>query len=273
MNKVKFHYGYPINVDIDTDKQVDVYIDTIETSPIPERGIRIMILEEPKKDRAYEFVRSNTHLYTHLLTFHEDLLQTNPKAIKFHMMTGWVRHYVSKHKEFSVSTVVGGKNDSAMEGYALRHHLWKSRSKIRIPRKFYLSGNAKHFHNFKPWKEVSYVNELVLGASKEPLFDSMFHIAIENTSIKNYFSEKLVDCFQGYSVPIYYGCTNVEEYFNPAGMFRVNNVNEIIRVCNQLTPEIYYRMKPMMEDNYNGSLKWLDSQEQIKNGILQILEK
>ena len=79
----------------------------------------------------------------------------------------------------------------------------------------------------------------------------MFHIAIENTSIKDYFSEKLLDCFQSKTVPIYYGCTNIGDYFNTDGMFIVNSVEQIIGVCNRLTEDTYKAMLPAVEDNYN----------------------
>lgn len=272
MNEVRFHYYYPIHLNIPTDKQVDVYIDMIEGSPVPENHIRIMILEEPKKDRVYDFVKNNPQLYTHLLTFHEELLKDNSKAIRFHSMTAWVRDYHSTNKTFSVSTVVGGKKDSVMEGYGIRHALWKNRHRITIPKRFYLSGTAQHFHQFKPWKDVDYRGQLVLGASKEPLFDSMFHVAIENTSIKNYFSEKLVDCFQAHTVPIYYGCKNIGDFFNKEGIIQVNSLEGLIEACNLMTPEIYRVLKPAMEDNYNRSLEWLDNQEQIRRAILKIIE-
>ena len=273
MNKVRFHYNYPISVDIDTDKQVDVYIDKFEFSPLPENVIRIIILEEPKKEELFTIVMKNKDLYTHLLTFHDVLLASNSKARLFLPMAAWVKNYVSKQKEFSVSTVVGGKKDSAMFGYALRHGVWKCRECITIPRKFYLSGNAKAAHVFKPWREVSYANELVLGVSKEPLFDSMFHIAIENTSIKNYFSEKLLDCFQSRTVPIYWGCQNIGDYFNIDGIFVARNGQEIINICNKLTLDVYNQMLPAMEDNYQRSLKWCDHQEQIKNKVIEIINE
>lgn len=272
MNKVRFHYAYPINIDIDTEKEVDVYIDQIDIKPALNGNINIVILEEPKKNEIFNFVLMHKELYDHVLTFHESLLLASSKAKLFLPMTVWVKNYISKKKEFSVSTVVGGKRDPAMLGYQLRHNIWLRRRAITIPRKFYLSGNATYKHIFKPWKEVPYIGELILGASKEPLFDSMFHIAIENTSIKNYFSEKLLDCFQSRTIPIYYGCTNIDEFFNIEGIFVVHNLDEIIKICNKLIPDIYYSKLNIMEENYQKSLKWcVDYQEQIKNKIIELI--
>jgi hypothetical protein len=172
-----------------------------------------------------------------------------------------------------VSTVVGGKNDPAVPGYKLRHELWRNKERIIMPRQFYLSGNAKFHHVFKPWRGTSYTNQLVLGVSKEPLFDSMFHIAIESHSIKNYFSEKLLDCFQSKTVPIYWGCTNIGDFFNVNGILIAHDLEGIINICNRLTLNIYNSKLMAIEDNYQRSMKWLDSQEQIKIAVTKILEE
>tara|TARA_B100000787_G_scaffold36434_1_gene25563 strand:+ start:11542 stop:12483 length:942 start_codon:yes stop_codon:yes gene_type:complete len=40
-----------------------------------------------------------------------------------------------------------------------------------------------------------------------------YSIAIENVCMKNYFSEKFTDCILAWTIPIYYGCPNINEYF------------------------------------------------------------
>lgn len=270
--KVKFYYPYPLNIDIDTDKDVEVYIDYVNLEPISQGSIRIVIIEEPLKGPFYTLMKDRTDLYTHLLTFHDEILTTNPKARLFHCTNTWVKGYNPPEKYVSVSLVVGGKNNPAMEGYGLRHEIWRNANRITIPKAFYLSGNAITSHGFVHWPEADYYeNSLILGASKEPLFDSGFHIAIENTSIKNYFTEKLIDCFQTKTVPIYYGCKNIGDYFNIAGILVVNGVEEMVAVCNTLTPEMYNDMLPAMEDNYNRSMAWTDHDLQIKNAIIKLI--
>jgi hypothetical protein len=268
--KVKFHYSYPISLDIDCTKSVDVYIDQFTLDPIQEGTIRIVVLQDPIYRSLVPSIQGHIHCYTHLLTYWKDVLDTNPKARLFHFPNSWVSGYMPK-KEFSVSTVVGGKN--FMEGHALRHELWRNRDKITIPKKFYLSGNSVHSHSFVHFDEADYTGQLVLGASKEPLFDSMFHIAIENCSVANYFSEKIIDCFQTKTVPVYYGCTNIGEFFNKEGIFTASHLNDIISFCNVLTPEVYESMLPAIEENFELSKKWCDQDEQLKSGIIKILNE
>ncbi len=47
----------------------------------------------------------------------------------------------------------------------------------------------------------------------EALRGYRFHIAIENSSYSNYFSEKITDAFISGAMPIYWGCPNISEYF------------------------------------------------------------
>jgi hypothetical protein len=272
--KVKFHYGYPLSLDIDCNKPVDVYIDQFTMEPVQKDSLRIIILQEPWREPFVPLVQNYRDKYTHLLTYQEEVLDSNPKARLFHFPNSWVTGYMPNQKEFSVSTVVGGKNISGLEGHQLRHELWRNRDKITIPKKFYLSGNSSHFHTFVPWSEADYAGQLVLGPSKQPLFDSMFHIVIENTSIANFFTEKLIDCFQTKTVPIYYGCTNIGEYFNKKGIWVASNVSEMVTICNNLiTPESYYKALPVIEENYLLSNKWCDANEQLKNGIMKIIKE
>jgi hypothetical protein len=270
--KVKFHYGYPISLDIDCSKEVNVYIDQFTLDPIPPDSLRIVILQEPWREPMVSLVQKYKGYYTHVLTYQEEVLLTNPKARLFHFPNTWVKGYIPK-KEFSISTVVGGKNIQGLEGHELRHELWRNQDKIAIPKNFWLSGNAVHSHTFVPWNEVNYLGRRVLGASKEPLFTSMFHIAIENTSIANWFSEKIIDCFQTRTVPIYYGCTNIGDFFNIDGIVIVNGISQIITLCNQLTPELYEKMLPALNDNFERSNKWCDQMEQLKKGITQIIKE
>lgn len=45
------------------------------------------------------------------------------------------------------------------------------------------------------------------------LADYKYSIAIENHVENNWFTEKLYDCFLAHTVPFYYGCPNIDNYF------------------------------------------------------------
>jgi Glycosyltransferase family 10 (fucosyltransferase) C-term len=47
----------------------------------------------------------------------------------------------------------------------------------------------------------------------EAILPYRYHIALENSKIDHFWTEKLADCYLGYTFPIYAGCGNVGEYF------------------------------------------------------------
>ena len=49
----------------------------------------------------------------------------------------------------------------------------------------------------------------------DAIADYKYHIVIENSSLPHYWTEKLADAFLGWSLPIYYGCPNINDYFSP----------------------------------------------------------
>lgn len=52
-----------------------------------------------------------------------------------------------------------------------------------------------------------------------------YSIAIENDACNDYWTEKLADCFLSWTLPFYYGCTNIESYFPEESYIRINPNN------------------------------------------------
>ncbi len=72
-----------------------------------------------------------------------------------------------------------------------------------------------------------------------------YSIAIENTSAPDYFTEKINDCFLSYTVPVYYGCTNIGKYF-PADSFIQIDINK--------PDEAIKKIKELANDNWEERL-------------------
>jgi hypothetical protein len=51
-----------------------------------------------------------------------------------------------------------------------------------------------------------------------------YHVAIENSSLPDYFTDKLADSFLSWAYPFYYGCPNLGDYF-PEGSFIMIDVD------------------------------------------------
>lgn len=197
-----------------------------------------------------------------ILTHDEAILDKTKNSVIFEHGTKWVEieKYEYPTKKFSVSTVCGYKIQT--RNHILRKELWYKQNKIKIPKNFYIS-------QYGGVDKLSEEN-LTLGDSKFPLFDSMFHICIENTCRKYYFTEKIMDCILCKSVPIYVGCTNINEYFNTDGIITCNSVDEIIKKCNNLTEEDYYNRLNAIEENYLRAQKWIEFPERLVSTVKEL---
>jgi len=72
-----------------------------------------------------------------------------------------------------------------------------------------------------------------------------FSVAIENNSIPNYFTEKLSECFLSYTVPLYYGCQNVDLFFDKNSYVPINiyNYKDAINIIEGLFDSDLYDEK------------------------------
>jgi hypothetical protein len=61
-----------------------------------------------------------------------------------------------------------------------------------------------------------------LADKADGLLPYQYSLAIENSSIPDYWTEKIADCFLCWTVPIYYGSTNLEKYFPPESFIRID---------------------------------------------------
>jgi hypothetical protein len=91
----------------------------------------------------------------------------------------------------------------------------------------------------------------------------MFNIVIENVKHINWYN-KIGDNFLSKTVPIYWGCNNIEDFgYDERGIIRFNNENELLEILNLLTPEMYFQMKPYID--YNCEIAKLDNLEVYAN--------
>lgn len=224
-------------------KQIEIYVDRMPSTVKKDDVVRIIILQEPHSiSNLVPKILRNDDLYDYVFTYYEPLL-SNKKAVLFIGISCWVHDYIFPQKEFGVSTVVGGKSGKNLEGHWIRRDLWSRRGEIKTPTKFYLSSHCVI-------RGEDYGSNLVLRDKKEPLFDTMFSISIENTKMTNVFSEKLIDCLRTKTVPIYYGAPNIGDYFDINGILVADSTQRIIDIANGLTPDLYFKMQDSIEANY-----------------------
>ncbi len=264
MKKIKVFCGFDLGVQLEYEKQIELYVDCIPNTKKTDGVIRFVLLIEPVEildltNNAMMYMKRG--YYDYLLTHNDFLLENCPNSYLFEYGTSWIGDYEFKEKEFSVSALVGGK--TIAPGHYLRHQLWLKQDDIKIPTKFFISG---HFGNIPNPK-----NNPVLGNVKDPLFSSQYHICIENAKRQNWFTEKLIDCFQTKTVPVYWGCPNIGDWFDTRGMIIVNSLDDLINKVNNIKPEHYKILNELIEDNFEKSQNFVNFAERIKEKIEEII--
>ena len=69
-----------------------------------------------------------------------------------------------------------------------------------------------------------------------------YHLVLENSVQKDYWSEKLADAFLGFSYPIYYGCPNIYDYFSKDSLkiIDINNIDKAVQMIKDIIKDNLY---------------------------------
>ena len=95
---------------------------------------------------------------------------------------------------------------------------------------------------------------------------------MENERLPFYFTEKIIDCFLSGTIPIYYGCTNIENYFNPKGIINFNDKKELISILNNLDSKFYNDNIDAIKENYNiAQNMWMDNDRMFDKYLNKII--
>jgi hypothetical protein len=181
--------------------------------------------------------------------------------LKYHYNN--ITNFEYNEKKFNVSMLCGDKK--WCPGHIIRHNIWDKQNEIVIPKKFYKPKETSILKVFPDNIDISSKRD------KTEMFDSMFHICVENNKANNYFTEKIIDCIVSKTVPIYYGCPNIGDYFDLNGIIVVNSPEECIEKINKFTENDYYKMLPYIEKNYNIWLTMSSLEDQLCNFLKAIL--
>jgi len=150
-------------------------------------------------------------------------------------------------------------NTDTVEGYKIRNELWNNTNKILNTKNFYVS--SKKITVFSPSGLITLEPEkddrIMKSFDKKDLFESKFSIIIENCKDKNYFSEKLIDCLLCKTIPIFWGCDNIGDFFDTRGFIICKDADDIINKSNNLNIEKEYdKLKKYIDINFELSKKY-----------------
>lgn len=110
------------------------------------------------------------------------------------------------------------------------------------------------FLNFYGWGDGNGKNLKPFTPKKcEVLKDYKFCLTIENSSEPNYLSEKFYDCILTDTVPIYFGCENIEEHWFEKGFIKLENITDMEYVTDKLnwindnSEDLYKELYPRIQ--------------------------
>jgi hypothetical protein len=249
--KVSIINTFGFKKDIFLKTRTEVYIDIIPNSIKKFKRI-IVILEPDEISGIRNSLLSLKPSDFDLILTHDPIVLnhfTNSKLFPFG--TTWIKDFDFCDKVYGVSTLIGGKSITVL--HRLRHRLLEL-----LDLNFDI--NLFFFNSYNQALENSNNNlpKIKSSSFKNELFFCQFHIAIENVISDNWFTEKLIDCFQTKTVPIYLGCPNIGNYFDKRGMIIVESFSDIISVLESLKPDTYFNMLEFINKNYELSKEYID---------------
>lgn len=195
--------SYVKGIDVISEIQYNLFVDVIPNF-FNFNEINILLLSEPDVISGLSKALVGSHNnFDLILTHNQEILDRYSNAKLFVFNSIWVdANQKYEPKEFSISTVVGFKNWT--KHHIMRHELWYLQEAIKNKKRFYIGAYGGPSDTFG--------NPILKDGKKEPMFMSQFHIAIENCSIDNFFTEKILDCFISKTVPVYCGCLNIDKF-------------------------------------------------------------
>jgi len=199
-----------------------------------------LIIESPMSNKkSYDFITQpiNYNKFDYILTFNKELININPNKFIYYIFGGcWIypdqRKIYEKNKNISI--IASSKRTTV--GHLLRHSI------------------ISRFNNSidgiygKGYKFVE--NKL------EALQDFRYSIIIENDNCDAMFSEKLIDCFMTGTIPVYWGCNSIGDFFNKNGMFCFEKIDELDNILTQCTYEHYNQSLEFIKENFEKAKKY-----------------
>lgn len=191
---------------------------------------------------AYEYIRNNYNKFDLIFTFDKNLLSLSDKFILLPIGGCWIEEQdrVIHDKTKLISMTLSAKKIT--EGHRLRHEIVNNKL---------INGLDIFGYNNPIQNKISGLKEY------------KFNIIIENTREDYYFTEKLIDCFITGTIPVYWGCPSIHEFFDDKGMITFSSLDEFNNKKNLINDEFYKNNYESVLKNYDIAKKYLVADDMI----------
>jgi hypothetical protein len=233
---------------------------------------------EPKsiKPQAYMALLQYPQLvdkFDAIFTHDEDLLRTSPKFRLFPFLCG--SYFLEEdHKIYdktkNLSIVANSKTWA--EGHRFRHEV--------------IQAYGSRMDCYGPWYTdllKDYVDEPTdtlrgkwlrgTGNILRAFKDYRYAMVIHSIRNKNYFDEKLLNCFFTGTVPIVWSPTNVGDFFDADGCHQFSSLEELGYILDKLGEEDYNSRTQAIKNNFETAHKYISFDKHIKDSITAWIEE
>lgn len=215
----------------------DIHVTFDWTEHDPNAKYNIYVQCEPPtmwvdRMKILEPIKENYDLF---LGYQEELLEYD-NAEFFLPVGGWIIPPSNIKKKPQVSFITSSKIFT--KAHRMRFRIMKG------------MGDTKEFNGLE---YKFYRSPPAIINRDEYYTEAMFNVACENEIMNNMFTEKLIDCLACKTIPIYYGCQNIEKFFNPKGILSFNTYEEYVDIIKNVSVDMYNDMLPYVKENYELS--------------------
>jgi hypothetical protein len=218
---------------------------------------KIAFLWEPKSfmPRIYHNAEKFEDFYDLIFTYDEDLLKRGPKYVFLPPDISILdeKYYKIHPKNKLVSMVYSNKKQ--LPGHKLRFLIAENLiPRINFSEKIDLFGTG---------------TGVFLEDKGHACVDYMFQIATENSKVKNYYCDKILDCFVTGTIPIYWGCPNIGDFFDERGIITFETAAELRDILLSIDEKKYLSMLEYAKINFKKALKY----QQIDDYLFQTVKE
>jgi hypothetical protein len=209
---------------------VTFYTDMCLEQAVGQPGRKVAwLLEPPWKPDHYRQAAELIDVFDYVLTFWGVTPGVWERLLFYPLGGSWIAsdEWAVFDKVELVSLMVSDKHES--EGHKLRHQIAN-----QLPLAYHTYGRET--------REIE--------SKTEALRSYYYSIVVESWRGDWYFSEKLIDCLSQGTIPIYWGCPEVERFFNSDGILSFTTLDELDYIYRRIiSPDDYLQRYSAIRDN------------------------
>jgi hypothetical protein len=199
--------------------------------------------------------------FDYIFTFDEELLRRGPKYIenlRGGRVLGGTDGGLSRARIYQktkhISLIASKQN--WLPGHKLRHEIVRGLDPLID---VHLWGRA-----YRPFP---------YGGKPLALAEYRYSIAVENVQGSKWFTEKIIDCLSTGTVPIYWGCPNIDKYFDINGIIYFESVEELNTILPTLNAEDYANRFESVKKNFELTKQWISSDDIFARNLKEVMKK